>query len=184
MDDSIFFKRRSKRAYLPKDIPQEIIDRLFEIIRWSPSCANNQPWRFVFCRDGETREKFNAALSRGNQWATKAPVLVALVARESDDGVREDDPVKYYQFDSGMACLSLLLGAVELGLMGHPTAGWDAKGVKEALSIPDEYHVMCVISLGYEGPIDLLDERTRAKDAAERTRKPVKETICYDKFSL
>lgn len=184
MKDSIFFRRHSKRAYLDKEIPKETLERIFEIIRWTPSCANKQPWRFIFAQDIEQHEKLAGALSKGNEWAAKAPVIVAVCAREADDYSREDDPVKYYQFDSGMATLSLLLAAVEEGLMGHPMAGYDAGGVKEALDIPDEYHVLCVISLGYEGPIDSLDERTRKKDEAPRTRKATGEIIAMDRFDF
>ena len=184
MEDSIFLKRHSGRSYIDKKIPKDVIEKLSENIRWSPSCANKQPWRFIFCSEGDTRKKFNAALAKGNDWAEKAPILVALCARESDDYTRGDDPVQYYQFDSGMACLSLLLGAEELGLMGHAMAGYNAAAVKKALSIPDEYHLICVVSLGYEGTLEMLDERTRAKDEAERTRKPVNEIICFDKFSF
>ena len=184
MQDSIFFKRYSKRSYLDKSVPKESMERIFEIIRWTPSCANKQPWRIIFVQDRQRHEKFAQALAKGNEWAAKAPVLVAVCAREADDYSREDDPVKYYQFDSGMATLSLLLGAVQEGLMGHPMAGYDAAGVKKALDIPDEYHVLCVASLGYEGPIDLLDERTRAKDESPRVRKELGEIIALDKFDF
>lgn len=184
MNDSIFFKRHSKRAYLDKAIPEESLERIFEIIRWTPSCANKQPWRFIFVQDKKQHEKLAGALSRGNEWAAKAPALVVVCAREADDYNREDDPVKYYQFDSGMAVLSLLLAAVEEGLMGHPMAGYDAAGVKKALGIPDEYHVLCVISLGYEGSVDSLDGRTRKKDEAPRTRRQIGEIIARDKFSF
>ncbi len=184
MSDNIFFKRKSKRSYLEKPIPTEILNKIKEIIRWSPSCANKQPWRFVFVQNEPTREKFNAALAQGNEWAFKAPLLVALCAKEADDYSRDDDPVKYYQFDSGMACLSLLLGATHEGLMAHPMAGYDSKAVKDALSIPDEYHVQCVISVGYEGILDMLDDRTKAKDETERTRKEISEIISHGKFEL
>jgi nitroreductase len=184
MNDSIFFRRESRRAYLDKEIPQDALDQLQEIVRWSPSCANKQPWRIIFVREKEQHTRLMGALARGNQWAAAAPVIVVLCARESDDVVRDDDPVKYYQFDTGMACMSLLLGAVELGMMGHPMAGWDAPKVKAALDIPDEYHVMCVVSLGYPGSIDLLDDDTRKKDEAVRTRKPMNEVITMDRFDF
>jgi nitroreductase len=184
MQDSVFFKRQSKRSYLDRPVPDDVLRRLFDIIRWTPSCANKQPWRFVVVSDGPHREKLNMSLASGNEWAAAAPLMVALVARESDDYSRDDDPVKYYQFDSGMACLSLLLGAAHEGLMGHPMAGFDAHAVKEALDIPDEYHVMCLVSLGYEGTADLLDELTRAKDEAERTRKPINEIITKERFEF
>ncbi|UCG60438.1 MAG: nitroreductase family protein [Candidatus Zixiibacteriota bacterium] len=184
MQESIFFKRYSKRSYLDKPITKESLERIFEIVRWTPSCANKQPWRVIFVQNKQRHEKLSAALSRGNEWAAKAPVLVVVCAREADDYSREDDPVKYYQFDSGMATLSLLLGAVQEGLMGHPMAGYDAAGVKTALDIPDEYHVLCVISLGYEGSVDQLDERTRKKDEAPRTRKDIVEIISFDNFDF
>lgn len=182
MDDTIFFKRESKRSFLDKPLSEELLKQLFEIIRWTPSCSNNQPWRFVFVTDKDQQEKFMTALPRGNQWAAKAPVLVAVCAREEDDFVREDDPVRYSQVDSGMAVMSLLLGANHLGLMGHAMAGYDARKIKAALDIPEEYHVMCVVAVGYRGPIDMLDERTRKSDESERTRKEVGEIIFRDKF--
>lgn len=182
MDDLIFFKRESKRSYLDKQIPEDLLIQLFEIIRWTPSCSNNQPWRFVFVTDKDRQKKFMTALPRGNQWAAKAPVLVAVCAREKDDHVREDDPVRYSQVDSGMAVMSLLLGATHLGLMGHAMAGYEAKGIKAALDIPDEYHVLCVVAIGYQGPIDLLEGRSREYDESPRTRKEVGEIIFRDTF--
>ena len=184
MSDSLFFKRESRRSYLNKPVPQDVLDRIFERIRWSPSNSNNQPWRFVFVTDPDQHAAFMKCLPRGNQWAAAAPVLIAVCARESDDATRTDDPVKYYQFDCGLAVMSLLLGVVEEGLMAHPMGGYDAFALKEALKIPNEYHVMCIASLGYKGPIDLLDDTTRAKDEKPRVRKPLNEIISMNKFDF
>ncbi len=184
MQDSLFFKRESKRSFISREVPQEVLERLFERIRWSPSNSNNQPWRFIFVTEPEQHARFMTALKRGNQWASTAPVLIAVCARQSDDATREDDPVMYYQFDCGLAVMSLLLGAVDEGLMAHPMAGFHAEGIHEVLEIPKEYHVMCVIALGYRGPIDLLDDRTRQKDEQPRVRKPVPEIISINKFNF
>jgi len=184
MKESIFFKRHSRRSYLDKKIPREVLERIFEKIRWSPSCANKQPWKFIFVSEKEQHAGFGEALAPGNEWATKAPILIAVCAKKKDDYNREDDPVFYYQFDCGLAVMSLLLAAVDEGLMGHPMAGYDAFKVKKALAIPDEYHVVCVISLGYEGSAVNLDERTRKKDEAPRTRKDIPDIICMDKFDF
>ncbi|RME28890.1 MAG: nitroreductase [Candidatus Zixiibacteriota bacterium] len=184
MSDAIFFKRESRRSFLDKPIPEETLQQLFEIIRWSPSCSNNQPWRFIFVTDPDQQARFMEALPRGNQWAAKAPVLVAVCAREADDHSRDDDPVKYYQFDCGLAVMSLLLGATSLGLMGHAMAGYDAAKVKAALEIPPEYHVICVAALGYQGPPDQLEGRNREAEEAPRTRKEISEIICRDRFQF
>ncbi len=182
MQDSIFFKRHSKRSYLDKPVPKEALERIFEKIRWTPSCFNNQPWRFVFVRHRAQHAGFVEALAKGNKWAAKAPILVAVCGRQRDDYTRKDDPVEYYQFDTGMATMSLLLAAVDEGLMAHPMAGYKAPDVKEALGIPEDYSVLCVVSLGYEGPGDMLDDESRAKDQSPRTRKEVSEIVSMDRF--
>ncbi|HKK20016.1 MAG TPA: nitroreductase family protein [candidate division Zixibacteria bacterium] len=182
--NSAFFKRHSRRAYLNKPVPQEALERIFEKIRWTPSSANNQPWRFVFVREKEIHDRLvDEGLSRGNAWAKAAPILVVVYSKEDYDGVRSDDPVKYYQFDSGMANMALLLASVEEGLMPHPMGGYRAADVKRIVGIPEEFHVLCVVALGFEGSIDQLDERTREKDQKPRTRKAISEIISFDKFS-
>jgi len=183
MEESIFFRRHSKRSYLDKPVPEESLRRVMEAARWAPS-PNNQPWRFVVVRDAQRLAAFQGALSKGNQWARRAPILIAVAARPEDDYVRRDDPVSYHLFACGLAVENLLLAAVEEGLMGHPMAGYEAPQVKEALDIPEEYSVVCVISLGYEGPIDLLDERTRAKDERPRVRKPFDEVVAFDRWTF
>ena len=184
MSDSIFFRRQSKRAYLPKPVEQEKLDRIFEKVRWSPSCNNNQPWKFVVVRDPAQHAKFMTAASKGNQWAAAAPILIAVCSRPTDDVIRKDDHVEYYSLGCGLAVMSLLLASVEEGLMGHPMAGYDSPALKQQLEIPAEYNVMCIISLGYPGPIDLLDDRTRAKDETPRTRKPIDQILSYDRFAF
>jgi nitroreductase len=184
MTDSLFFRRHSKRAYLDKAVPEESLERIFEIVRWSPSCSNNQPWRFVVVTDPDRKAMFMKGLARGNQWAAAAPVLIAVCGRPEDDYNREDNRVQYYQVGCGLAVMSLLLAAVDEGLMGHAMAGYSAPDVKAALDIPDDYDVITVVALGYEGSIDQLDDRTRAKDEAQRTRKPLSEIVARDTFEF
>ena len=54
----------------------------------------------------------------------------------------------------------------------------------KALGIPDEYHVICIVALGYRGPIDLLEGRPREYDESPRTRKPLNEVIAMDRFEF
>ena len=183
-NDSLFFLRESKRAYLDKPVEQEKLDRLCEIIRWSPSSGNAQPWRFIFIRDDEQKKKAGEALPRGNQWALAAPILIAVCTHTDFDAVRDDDAVEYAQFDTGLATMSLLLGATHLGLMGHGMAGYDSPKMKAALGIPNDWKIMCMASLGYRGNHDDLDERTKKKDESPRTRKSVSEIIQFDKFNF
>lgn len=184
LKNSILMKRESRRAYLDKAIPADVLDRIKEKVRWSPSCSNNQPWRFVFVQDKKRHEKLVSALAKGNSWAAAAPVIVVVCAREADDYSRDDNPVKYYQFDCGLASMALMVAATEEGLMAHGMAGWSADGVSEALEIPAEYDVMCVTTLGYQGSPDQLEEPNRSRETSPRERKPLNEVICDDVFKF
>jgi len=45
--DNMFIERWSPRAFLSDPIAEEDIETIFEAAHWSPSCFNEQPWRFV-----------------------------------------------------------------------------------------------------------------------------------------
>ena len=50
-----FLKRlRAVRQFRPDPIPQEIVDAVLEVARWSGSASNRQPWEFVVIRNKET----------------------------------------------------------------------------------------------------------------------------------
>ena len=47
--------RSSIRGFLPDPVPQELLEKVFELARWSPSGTNIQPWQ-TFVASGETRD--------------------------------------------------------------------------------------------------------------------------------
>ncbi len=48
--DPIFINRWSPRSFLKKEVPEEVLMRVFEAARWAPSANNSQPWRFILAR--------------------------------------------------------------------------------------------------------------------------------------
>ena len=49
-------QRRSVRGFLDKEIPQDVLNRVFEIAQKSPSNCNVQPWK-VYVASGELKER-------------------------------------------------------------------------------------------------------------------------------
>ena len=47
--------RRSVRSYLPKPIPDDVMQRMRNALRFAPSACNKQPWRFVLVDDPKLR---------------------------------------------------------------------------------------------------------------------------------
>ena len=60
--------RRSIRAFLPDPVPRELITKIVEVGRWSPSWGNTQPWEIVVA-DGEKAKQltdaFEAEVKKG-----------------------------------------------------------------------------------------------------------------------
>ncbi|TFF92577.1 nitroreductase [Candidatus Thorarchaeota archaeon] len=166
-------KRRSGRAFTEKPIPDEMLKSILEAGRWAPSCANTQAWNFVVLKDPEALAKGHEALSRGNTWGKTAPVMIIVAAKE--DGGCSSHGLPYFTMDVGLAVENMLLQAVHLGLLAHPTAGWDEDRLKKDFGIPDEYRIVTVVFFGYEGRIEDLDERTQEKEKKPRTRRPLDE---------
>ena len=173
--------RRSLRAFSERPVEPEKIERMIEAARWSPSCANRQPWRFVIVEQGDpARPALEEALGRGNAWAKRAPVLIVPGARRADAAVVEGR--EYFLHDTGLATMSLLLRGVDQGLLVHPMAGWREEPLKAALSLPDDFSPISVIAVGYAGKPEDVDEETRRKDEVPRIRKETGEIAFRGRF--
>jgi len=50
------YARRSVRGFLDKEVPQDVLNRIFEIAQKTPSNCNVQPWK-VYVASGELKDK-------------------------------------------------------------------------------------------------------------------------------
>lgn len=62
----IIKRRRSIRRYKPDDVPDELLNKIMEAGRWSPSGDNAQPWRFIVVRDPEIKKKMGEIAKEGS----------------------------------------------------------------------------------------------------------------------
>jgi len=139
-------RRRAYRSLDPVEITEDVIFALAESARLAPSCYNNQPWRYVFVFDSEMLKKLYNAFNRGNQWAERASLIIAVFSEPDQDcRIKGRD---YFLFDTGTATGFLILRATELGLVAHPIAGFDEIKVKEILHIPDHMTVITLVIIG------------------------------------
>ena len=172
-------KRRAYRAMSEKPIADDVIGRIMTAATYAPSAFNSQPWRFMVVRSPEKLAHLHAALSGGNYWAKKAPVLVVVATKLSLDA-QLNDGRDYALFASGLATENLLLQSFKEGLYAHPMAGFDPLAVKSAFDIPDDYIVITLVAIGYPGGEEGLSEKHVEAESSPRTRKPETEVIAYD----
>jgi len=179
----ILDRRRATRSLAPVEITQAMIKDLAESARLMPSCFNKQPWRFIFVYDKEQLTRLHPALNKGNEWAKKASLIVAVFTKKDLDCVIKDR--EYYLFDTGMATAALILRATEMGLVAHPIAGYDEDKVKEALNIPTEYQVITLINIGKQADeIDpILSDYQKLAEKERPARLPLENFVYLNKFS-
>lgn len=170
--------RRATRSLAPAEITADLVRDLASHARLSPSCSNNQPWRFVFVFELAKLEAMKPVFNKGNQWCHAAPLIVAVFSRKEDDCVIKDR--EYHQFDTGMAVAFLILRATELGLVAHPIAGYSPRKVREILGIPEEFQVITLILVGKRAS-DPNPYLTPEKLEAE-TRRP--ERLPLERFAF
>jgi nitroreductase len=176
-------ERRAKRALSDKQVSQENIKRLVKAATYAPSCFNSQPWRLMIVTDKKCLEQLHSALSGGNYWAKKAPLIVVVATKLTLDA-RLSDGRDYALFGCGLATENLLLQAFADGLYAHPMAGFDPFVVKEVFSIPEDYIVISLVAVGFPGTTDGLSEKHVTAEGSERSRKDEEEVICYDAWSF
>lgn len=171
--DPLFVERWSPRALRKADIPETDLRAIFDAARWSPSCYNEQPWRFVTSTPASFAVFLDLLVEANQAWARNAAVLGFLFAdrKFARNGSANDLAV----FDSGAAWMAMTLQARKLGLYTHGMAGiaWDR--AHAALGMDPERYALCAgFAIGVLDRPDALPEPARAMEQPS-PRRPLAE---------
>ena len=168
-------KRHMVRRYDPdRPVPAEVIDTALGNAIRAPSAGYSQGWDFLVLTEPEERQAYWSATTdpddEQDSWLAGIRSSPALILCLSDPGTylrryAEPDkgwadmeearwPVPYWDIDTGMAALMVLLTAVDEGLgacfFGAPPEVHE--DVFDAFDIPRDRHLVGVVSLGYPMP--------------------------------
>lgn len=165
--DEIIRNRRSIRQWKDKEVPQEDLNKILEAARFSPSWANNQPWRFIVVKDKKKIEKIDGRIT--------APILVIACAKLNESGFLDSEKItdfnEWFMFDMGVAVYGLCLKAHELGYGSVIKGNINHNLIVELLSIPEEFKPIVAV------PIGIPNETGRKKE-----RKNLSEIVFSEKF--
>jgi nitroreductase len=176
-------RRWSPRAFDPKPIPRDVLDRIFEAARWAASSNNEQPWSYILGVKSEDPAQFDrlaSTLVPGNAWAKDTPVLAMSVAKMAFS--RNNVPNRVALHDLGMATANLIYQALSEGVFVHQMGGFDVEKAREIFAIPEGYEPVAMIALGYPGNPDQLEPKLKERELAERTRKKIEEFVFPGKW--
>jgi nitroreductase len=164
-------KVRQARQYKPDPVPEDVVQALLDIARWTGSARNTQPWRFIVVTDKAQLRQISQVRTPIN-WVADAPLAIGIVL----DGT-SPTAVAY---DEGRVTERILIGARLLGLGGGVAWFGDesqqAQG-KQILGISNELTARGVVVIGY--PTTIKDPRPGAVAGG---RKPLSELVSYNRF--
>lgn len=168
-------QRRAIKAFNPDhQMTEAEIERLMSQAMLAPTAWNIQHWRFVVVRDAELRQQIRAA-AWGQAQVTDASLLVIMTA---DLNAWKKEPARYFegaddktkdwlltsmhQFyngrewlqrddalkSCGIAAMTLMLAAQEMGYDSCPMDGFDFDAVGKLINLPKDHIVTMFVAIG------------------------------------
>ena len=75
--NQLFWEARTYSGWLDKPVTDDLLRRIYDLMKWGPTSANGNPARFVFLRSREAKERLRPFLAPGNVEKTmNAPVTI------------------------------------------------------------------------------------------------------------
>jgi len=166
--DQIFREARSYNGWLNRDVSEEQIAAIYDLMKMGPTSANMQPVRLVWCKSEKSKDKLAEFASENNKKKIKtAPVCViigydldfheelpwlfphadAKAWFEGNEAFRKESAAR----NSALQGAYLMLAARSLGLDCGPMSGVDLDGVTKEFFADDPRHRadwICSIAYG------------------------------------
>ncbi len=156
------------RAFVDRTLPEGTAEALVRAALRAPSAGFSQGWGFLVLEDEADRNGFWEAIHT-EDWPyppelRAAPLVIVTLSNksvyldryaEADKGWTDRSEAHwtapYWDIDTGMAALLILLGAVDRGL-GALFFGFAPERIapfREAFGVPDSFHPIGAVAVGY-----------------------------------
>jgi 3-hydroxypropanoate dehydrogenase len=164
--DQLFLTARTYNAWLPKDVTDEQIRRIYDLAKMGPTAANSSPMRVVFVKSPDGKKRLEPYLSEGNRAKTMQAPVTAIVA--TDFAFYEHLPKLFPHADArswfagnnaliestanrngSLQGAYLIMAARSLGLDCGPMSGFDQAGVDAEFFAGTQIKSNFLVNIGY-----------------------------------
>ena len=167
-------RRKMVRSFEDRPVDHDIVERMLANAQRAPSAGFSQGWAFVALEGREQTARYWDALwpqARRSEFGWpdmfNAPVLIVCLSNKTqyleryalpDKGWTDRDekrwPVPYWDIDTGMAAMNILLTAVDAGLGAVFFGVSDQAKLRATFGVPEEYTAIGTIAVGHPKPKD------------------------------
>lgn len=168
--DQLFRLARTYNEWSARDVDDQTIHGLYELLKWGPTAANSNPARFVWVKSHEGKEKLAALAMEANQAKIMAAPITVIIGHDLAFAetmpklfpVRGEMLREYYHEpivaaetalrNSSLQGAYLILAARALGLDAGPMSGFDNASVDREFFVGTSIQSNFICSLGYGEP--------------------------------
>ena len=177
--DQIFREARSYNGWLDKEVSDEQLHAIWELMKMGPTSANMQPSRIVWVKSPEAKAKLVDCVSDGNKEKVKAAPVTAIIAYDIDFHEElpwlfpHTDAKSWFEGDeegrkegafrnSSLQGAYLMIAARALGLDCGPMSGFDKSALEKAFLADEPRHrANFICSIGYGDKTTIFDRSPR-----------------------
>lgn len=161
----LVIKGRSIRRYRESELVSDrVIISLLELARNCPSSRNDQPLKFIYSVHPNINNLIFPCLKWAGyltNWDGPAPGERpgAYIIVLGDQNISNN-----FECDAGIAMQTIVLGAAEKDLGTCIIASVNRPQLRKILTIPEQYEILYVISMGFPAETVILEETGKAGD--------------------
>lgn len=175
----LFNEARSYNGWLDKDVTEDQLRTIWDLLKMGPTSANMQPARIIWVRSEAEKQKLAECASEGNREKIRSAPVTAVIGYdidfheelpwlfphtdakswfEGDEKGREEGAFR----NSSLQGAYLMLAARAIGLDCGPMSGFDTEKVRKAFFADEPRHrVNFICSIGYGDKDSIFDRSPR-----------------------
>lgn len=163
---ALFLDARTHNGWMPRDVPDDLVRQLIDLMKWGPTSVNCSPARFVFVKSAAAKARLKPLLMEGNVAKTMAAPVTAIIGYDLDFADHlpklfpSADAKAWFAGNEEFTRVSavrngtlqggyFILAARALGLDCGPMSGFDNAGVDAAFFSGTNVKSNFLCNLGY-----------------------------------
>ncbi|MDR3477223.1 MAG: malonic semialdehyde reductase [Gammaproteobacteria bacterium] len=175
----LFYDARTYNEWFPKEVSDQNLRDVYDLMKWGPTSANLGPARVVFVKNGPNKAKLIDCLSPTNVEKVKSAPVTAIIAYDNKfyDQIEKLFPhaVGFREVFATNAAYSeatafrnsslqgayFIMAARAIGLDCGPMSGFDQQKLDEAFFAGTEWRSNFICNLGYGDKTNLFPRLPR-----------------------
>ena len=192
--------RRSVRKWLPKPVPEDVVEQILDAGRWAPSAGNFQPWAFIVIQNAETKERIQKVAEESKNfsriWAPyfregrsrgyivdlrHVPLGIAVFADPRHAPPHTGGEIGHI-IGASLAAMNMWLAAHALGLGACYWSHMMPDKMKVIVGVPHHWDFIGLLGIGYTDG-DGSPEGYNTADPKYWERRPLNEVSFYEWYN-